>query len=199
MQKVTDALFSLKEATTPFAPQGFVTKCFLIFIIDEVKNFAANIFFKLVSASCTGIRAKELVTYWDLCIKGRRSYIEEFRGSEAVKGFCCKFIQGSVTKYFLIFIVDEVKNFAANSFFKLVCQSRIGSRASLVSHVLRSVHKDGVHILKNSKVLKRQKVSAVSSSTGIVESRDKGFVLNLKLLFTIVNFFSRRFPLGFLL
>ena len=29
---------------------------------------------------------------------------------------------------------------------------------------------------------------------GIVESRDKCFVLDLKLLFTIVNFFSRRFP-----
>ena len=33
-----------------------------------------------------------LVTYWDRCIKGWRSYIEEFRGSEAVEGFCCKFI-----------------------------------------------------------------------------------------------------------
>ena len=42
MKKVTDALFSLKEATASFAPQGFVTKCFLIFIVDEVKNFAAN-------------------------------------------------------------------------------------------------------------------------------------------------------------
>ena len=29
---------------------------------------------------------------------------------------------------------------------------------------------------------------------GIVEFRDKGFVLDLKLLFTIVNCFSRRFP-----
>ena len=28
--------------------KGFVTKCFLIFIVDEVKNFVANIFFKLV-------------------------------------------------------------------------------------------------------------------------------------------------------
>ena len=34
----------------------------------------------------------------------------------------------------------------------------------------------------------------MSSSTGIVESRDKGFVLNLKLLFTIVNCFSGMFP-----
>ena len=29
---------------------------------------------------------------------------------------------------------------------------------------------------------------------GIVEFRDKGFVLDLKLLFTIVNYFSGRFP-----
>ena len=42
MQKVTDALFSLKEATASFAPQGFVTKYFLIFIVNEVKNFVAN-------------------------------------------------------------------------------------------------------------------------------------------------------------
>ena len=34
----------------------------------------------------------------------------------------------------------------------------------------------------------------MSSSTGIVESRDKGFVLDLKLLFIIVNCFSGRFP-----
>ena len=34
----------------------------------------------------------------------------------------------------------------------------------------------------------------MSSSTGIVEFRDKGFVLDRKLLFTIVNCFSRRFP-----
>ena len=34
----------------------------------------------------------------------------------------------------------------------------------------------------------------MSSSTGIVESKDKGFVLDLKLLFTIVNCFSGRFP-----
>ena len=32
---------------------------------------------------------------------------------------------------------------------------------------------------------------------GIVESRDKGFVLDLKLLFTIVDCFSGRFPPGF--
>ena len=34
----------------------------------------------------------------------------------------------------------------------------------------------------------------MSSSTGIVEFRDKGFVLDLKLLFIIVDCFSRRFP-----
>ena len=34
----------------------------------------------------------------------------------------------------------------------------------------------------------------MSSSTGIVESRDKDFVLDLKLLFSIVDCFSERFP-----
>ena len=102
--------------------------------------------------------------------------------------------QGFVTKCFLIFIVDKVKNFAANIFFKLVCQSHTGSHASLISHVLGFMQKGGVHILKSSEVLKRQKVSTVSSSTGIVESRDKDFVLDLKLLFTIVDCFSGRFP-----
>ena len=48
--------------------------------------------------------------------------------------------------------------------------------------------------MKSSEVLKRWKVSAVSSYTGIVESRDKGFVLDLKLLFSIVDYFSGRFP-----
>ena len=37
-------------------------------------------------------------------------------------------------------------------------------------------------------------VSAMSSSLGIVESKDKGFVIDLKLLFIIVNYFSGRFP-----
>ena len=51
--------------------------------------------------------------------------------------------------------------------------------------------------MKSSEVLKRLKVSAVSSSTAIVESRDKNFILDLKLLFTIVNCYSGRFPLRF--
>ena len=92
MQKVTDAFFSLQEATASFAPQGFVTKCFLIFIVDEMKNFATN----------NLLQVGVLVTCWKLCIidqshtvirvKGWRSYIEQFRGFEAVKGFYCKFI-----------------------------------------------------------------------------------------------------------
>ena len=48
--------------------------------------------------------------------------------------------------------------------------------------------------MKSSEVLNRWKVSTVSSSTGIVEFRDKGFVLDIKLLFIIVDCFSRRFP-----
>ena len=57
--------------------------------------------------------------------------------------------------------------------------------------------KGGVHILKSSEVLKRSKVSTVSLSMGIIGSRDKSFVLDLKLFFTIVNCFSRRFPQRF--
>ena len=47
--------------------------------------------------------------------------------------------------------------------------------------------------MKSSEVLKRYKISIVSSSTRIVKSRNKGFVLDLKLLFTIVNYFLGRF------
>ena len=94
MQKVTDALFSLKEATASFAPQGFVTKCFLIFIVDEVKNFAANIFFKLVCQSCAGSRTSLVSHVLGFVQKEWRSHIEEFKGSEAVEDFCCEFIYG---------------------------------------------------------------------------------------------------------
>ena len=94
MQKVTDALFSLKEATASFAPQGFVTKCFLIFIVDEMKNFAANIFFKLVCQSCTESRASLDRHVLGSMQKVWHSNIEEFRGFEMVEYFCCKFIYG---------------------------------------------------------------------------------------------------------
>ena len=104
---------------------------------------------------------------------------------------------GFVTKCFLIFIVDEVKNFATNIFFKLVCQSCTGSRVPLVSHILDSVQKGWHSYIEDSEVLKWQKISVISSSMGIIESRDKGFVLYLKRLFTIVNCFSGKFPLKF--
>ena len=60
MQKVTDILFSLKEAVASFAHLDFITKCFLIFIIDEVKNFVAN----------NLLQVGVLVTYWEPCIIG---------------------------------------------------------------------------------------------------------------------------------
>ena len=78
-----------------------------------------------------------------------------------------------------------MKNFAANNLLQV---------GELVMYWDPCNKKGGIHMLKSSKVLKRKKVSAVSSSTGIVESRDKSFVLDLKLLFTIVNCFLRRFP-----
>ena len=42
MQKVTECLIFFERSYCVFAPQGFVTKCFLIFIVDKVKNFVAN-------------------------------------------------------------------------------------------------------------------------------------------------------------
>ena len=59
MKNVTNALFSLKEATVSLCLGVFVTKCFLIFIVDEVKNFATN----------NLLQVGELVTYCDLCNK----------------------------------------------------------------------------------------------------------------------------------
>ena len=94
MKQVTKCLILSERSYCVFVPQGFVIKCFLIFIINEVKNFAANIFFKLVSQSCTRSRASLDSHVLGSMQKGWRSYIEEFRGSEAIKGFCCKFIYG---------------------------------------------------------------------------------------------------------
>ena len=50
-----------------------------------------------------------------------------------------------------------------------------------------------VHILESLEVLKRWNVFAISSFTEFIEYRDKCFVLDLKLLFIIVDFFLRRF------
>ena len=77
--------------------------------------------------------------------------------------------------------------------------SRVLGSAQLVSHTGIRASKGGVHILKSSEVLNRYKVSVVSSSTRIVKSRNNGFVLDLKLLFTIVDCLSGRFLPGFLL
>ena len=112
------------------------------------------------------------------------------------RNYCVFASQGFVTKCFLTFIIDEVKNFVTNIFLKLVCQSRTKSCASIGQSRTgrRALKGEDVHILKSSEVLKQQKVSAVSSSTEIVEFKDKSFVLDLKLLFTIVNCFLGRFP-----
>ena len=150
---------------------------------------------------CVGFLFSQPQTYIRLILEAviqeniRRTYAKGDRCLILSKRSYCIFApQGFVIKCFLIFIVDEVKNFATNIFFKLVCQSRTGSYAFLVSHVLRSVQKGGVHILRSSEVLNRQKVFIVSSSMGIVKSKDKGFELDLKLIFTIVDCFLGRFP-----
>ena len=89
----------------------------------------------------------------------------------------------------MIFIVDEVKNFAANNiFFKLLELVTYWDSCKGVSHVLGFVH----HWWRS--YTWEVGSSDVSSSTKIVEYRDKNFVLDLKLFFTIVYYFSGRFP-----
>ena len=104
------------------------------------------------------------------------------------RSYCVFGPQDFVTKCLLIFILDEVKKFAANNLLQV---------SELIMYWDPCNKNDGVHLLKNLEVLKRQKVSIMSLSTGIVESRDKCFVLDLKLLFIIVNYFLERFPLKF--
>ena len=102
MQKVTECLILSERSYCIFAPQGFVTKCFLIFIVEELCSQHLSQVGVLVTYWEPCINW--LVMYWNLCIinqsctgfvqKKQCSYIEEFKGSEAVKGFCCKFIYG---------------------------------------------------------------------------------------------------------
>ena len=84
----------------------------------------------------------------------------------------------------MIFIVNEVKNFAANNILIKLLELVTYWDPCIIG---------GVHILESSEVLKRKKVFAASSSTGIVEFRDKGFILDLKYLFIIVDCFLGRF------
>ena len=90
----------------------------------------------------------------------------------------------------MIFIVNEVKNFAANNILIKLLELVTYWDPCIIG---------GVHILESSEVLKRKKVFAASSSTGIVEFRDKGFILDLKYLFIIVDCFSGKFPPRFFL
>ena len=59
------------------------------------------------------------------------------------------------------------------------------------------MQKSGVHILKSLEVLKRWKVSTISSSKGIVESRDKSFVRSETSLYYSGLFFERFPPIFF--
>ena len=52
--------YSLYKSYYVFMPRVLWPRSFLIFIIDKLKKFVANIFFKLV----------ELVMYWDSCFIG---------------------------------------------------------------------------------------------------------------------------------
>ena len=87
-----------------------------------------------------------------------------------------------------------MKNFAANIFSKLVCESHTGSRASLVSHVLGSTQKGWRSYIEEFRGSEAVKGFCCEFIYGIVESRDKSSVLDVKLLITIVDCFSGRFP-----
>ena len=56
------------------------------------------------------------------------------------------------------------------------------------------MQKSGVHILKSLEVLKRWKVSTISSSKGIIESRDKSFVRSETSLYYSGLFFGKVSP-----
>ena len=65
----------------------------------------------------------------------------------------------------------------------------------MVSHVLGSMHQKWWRsYIEEFRGSESVEVFTINSSTGIVESKDKGFVLDLKLLFTIVDCFLGRFP-----
>ena len=73
MQKVTDALFSLKEATASLHLR-FCNQVLLdLHRVDEVKNFATN----------NLLQVGELVTYWDSCNKNDGVHI--LKSSEVLK------------------------------------------------------------------------------------------------------------------
>ena len=86
--------YSLWKKLLRFCALGFCNQVLLdLHHVDEVKNFEAN----------NLLQVGRLVMYWDSCkgvshvlgfVHKKRwcSYIEEFRGSEVVEGFCYKFI-----------------------------------------------------------------------------------------------------------
>ena len=71
----TKSLFFFVRSYCVCTPQGFVTKCFLIFIVDEVKNFTTN----NINSSCWSqlhieIRAKGLVIDWRFVHQRKEGY-----------------------------------------------------------------------------------------------------------------------------
>ena len=84
--------YSLLKKLLRLCALGFCNQVLLDLIVDEVKNFAANIFFKLVCQSHTRNRASLVSHVLGSVQKGWRLYIEEFRSSETVEGFYYEFI-----------------------------------------------------------------------------------------------------------
>ena len=56
---------------------GFVTKCFLIFIVDEVKNFAANNIIQVARVSHV-LRSMQRVSHrLEICVSGERRLLQD--------------------------------------------------------------------------------------------------------------------------
>ena len=87
-------------------PQGYVTKCFLIFIIDEVKNFVANnICSSYWSQLHTGIHAKGQSQIGGLSIKMKEGYYKTKSNWVLEQRFNCKLVfrdkLGQLVRFFI--------------------------------------------------------------------------------------------------
>ena len=80
-KKWPNALFSLKEATASLHLMVLVTKCFLIFIVDEVKNFITN-----------KLQVGVLVMYWESCIENEKLSLQNKSNCVLGQGFNCSLV-----------------------------------------------------------------------------------------------------------
>ena len=90
--KTKSLIFSVRSYCV-CTPQGFVTKCFIIFIVDEVKNFATN----NNHSSCQNqsrieICAKELITDWRFVQQRKEGYYKTKSNCVFERRFNCRLV-----------------------------------------------------------------------------------------------------------